>query len=222
MYIIIAGAGVLGRNMTKNLVKNNNVVVIDIDQEECERIYSQYGAVSVYGNATQIPVLKDAGIKKCDIAIAAMDKDTDNLAFTILARSFGVEKILVRMRNPEYKSAYRMAGATSIGEVTDILTDKFVNDIEEPHIRKVVSLGDGHAEISIVTIPENSKCKDKTISEIVKSKGFPKNCVIAGIYDKESDKLIIPRGNRKIHDHNQIFLVATRKNIRKAAKFLTD
>ena len=219
MYIIIAGAGVLGRTLTKNLINNHDVVIIDINQEECERIYSRYGAVSVCGNATQIHVLKDAGIEKADVAVAAMDKDTANLAFTLLAKNFGVEKILVRMRNPEYKNAYQLAGATDVGEVTELLVDDFITHIEEPDIRKVVSLGNGNAEISIITIPENSSCSGKTISEIVNSDGFPDNCLIAGIYNQNNDKLVIPRGEKRIYNKNQVFLVGTRENIEQAADF---
>ena len=219
MYIVIAGAGVLGRTLTRNLIHNHDVVVIDIDQEECERIYSRYGAVSVCGNATQIHVLKDAGIEKCDVAVAAMDRDTENLAFTLLAQNFGVEKIMVRMRNPEYRNAYKLAGATNIGGVTDMLVENFTTHIEEPDIRRVVSLGNGNAEISIITIPEDSKSSGKTVSEIVNTEGFPGDCLIAGIYNQEKDKLIIPRGEKRLHGKDQIFLVATRENIRRAADF---
>ena len=222
MYIIIAGGGVLGRTLTTKLISNHDVVVIDKDEEVCERIYSQYGAVSVCGNATQIRVLKDAGIEKCDVAIGAMNKDTDNLAFTVLSQNFDVDKTLVRMRNPEYRSAYKLAGASHIGDEMDILVDKFITEIEEPNIRKVVSIGKGKAEISILVVPKNSKYSGSTVSEIVNSEGFPDDCVIAGIYDQNQDELIIPKGSTKIHEFNQIFLVATRETMEKASKFFME
>jgi trk system potassium uptake protein TrkA len=219
IYIIIAGGGVLGRTLTRQLISNHDVVVIDQQQEVCERIYSEYGAVSVCGNATQIHVLRDAGIEKCDVAIGVMDQDTDNLAFTILSQNFGVDKILVRMRNPEYKNAYQLAGTSYIGEEMDILVDNFITEIEEPNIRKVVSIGRGKAEVSILVVPENSVCSGLTVSEIANSEGFPDDCVIAGIYDQNKDELVIPKGNTKIQEFNQIFLVATRSNMEKASKF---
>ena len=219
MYIIIAGGGVLGTTLTSKLVSNHDVVVIDYDQDICERIYSRYGAISVCGNATQIHVLKDAGIEKCDVAIGAMNKDSDNLAYTVLAKNFGVKNILVRMRNPEYKSAFQLAGASHIGEEMDILVDKFITRIKEPIIRKVASIGQGKAEVSILDIPENSPCSGLSVSEVVNQDDFPDECVIAGIYDQNQDELIIPRGDKKLHEHNQIFLVATRENMEKAAKF---
>ena len=70
MYIIIAGGGIAGSNLTKNLVEKHDVIVIEKEQSTAEKIYSRYGAVTVLGNATKIDVLKEAGIEKCDIAIA--------------------------------------------------------------------------------------------------------------------------------------------------------
>ncbi|MTI47039.1 potassium channel family protein [Sporosalibacterium faouarense] len=222
MYILIAGGGILGRNIAKALVKRHDVVVIDKDRKICENIYSNYGAVTVNGDATKLEILKEAGIEKCDIALGVMPNDANNLAFTILSKNFNVEKIFVRMREPEYKSAYEIAGATNMAAGVDMLVDKFVMDIEQPEIRRVASFSNGKAEVSIITIPTKAKCSGKTISEVAQLKSFPKNCVIAGIFDQENDKLIIPRGNRRIYSNNQVFLVGTKESIAGAAKLLMN
>ena len=63
MYIVIAGAGLLGRGLAKRLVENkHDVVVVDIDEEACDKVYREYGAVSVHGDATSVDVLEDAGL----------------------------------------------------------------------------------------------------------------------------------------------------------------
>ncbi|MCF8000748.1 MAG: TrkA family potassium uptake protein [Halanaerobiales bacterium] len=222
MYIIVAGGGVVGSSITSKLIRDHDVVVIDEKQSVAEKIYSKYGAVSVVGNATNIDVLKDAGIEKADAAIGVMDTDSNNLTFTLLAKNFGVDKILVRMRHPEYEDAYEMAGATNIGAVNEMLVDNFVIDIEEPNIRKVISIGEGSAEVSIVTLPDDFKRNGNTVSEIVNNEGFPNECVIAGIFDQDSHKLRIPRGNTKLYRNDQIFLVATNENMEKAADFLLE
>ncbi len=222
MYIIVAGGGVVGSEITSKLIRDHDVVVIDEKQSVAEKIYSKYGAVSVVGNATNIDVLKDAGIEKADVAIGVMDTDSNNLTFTLLAKNFGVDKILVRMRHPEYEDAYAMAGATNIGAVNEMLVDNFVIDIEEPNIRKVVSIGEGSAEVSIITLPDDFNRNGKTVSEIVNNEGFPNECVIAGIFDQDSHKLRIPRGDTKLYRNDQLFLVATNENMEKAADFLLE
>lgn len=222
MYIIIAGGGIAGRNLTKSLVQKHDVIVIEKEQSVAEKIYSRYGAVTVLGSATRIDILKEAGIKKCDVAIAVMRDDADNLSFSLLAKNFGVEKILVRMREPEYENAYQMAGATNIAATMELIVDRFITDIEEPDVRKVASLGDGKAEVSILTIPPESRISGMKISEIVSQKNFPENCVIAGIFDKAQDRYIVPRGNREIFAGNQVFLVASKDDMERAADFLLN
>jgi len=222
MYIIIAGGGIAGRNLTKNLVQKHDVIVIEKEQSVAEKIYSRYGAVTVLGSATRIDILKEAGIEKCDVAIAVMRDDADNLSFSLLAKNFGVKKILVRMREPEYENAFEMAGATNIAATMELIVDRFITDIEEPDVRKVASLGDGKAEVSILTIPPESPISGMKISEIVSQKNFPENCVIAGIFDKAQDRYIVPRGNREIFAGNQVFLVASKDDMEIAADFLLN
>lgn len=220
MYIIIAGGGVVGRSIASMLSNEHSVVVIDKDFSICEKIYSTYGVISVHGDATKIGTLIDAGIQKCDIAISVMREDSSNLVFALLSKNFGISSIFVRMHNPEYENAYKIAGASNIASSVGLMVDKFVMDIMQPEIRRVASLSGGKAEISILTIPVGAKCSGCTISEIASSKFFPDDCVIAGIFDSVEDKLIVPRGNRRIFSSNQVFLVAPSESIMKAAKFL--
>lgn len=221
MYIIVAGGGVVGRNLTAQLVEDHDVVVIDLDESVCERIYSEYGAISVHGNATKIKVLQEAGIEKADVAVGVMRNDADNLAFSLLAKNYDIDQIMVRMRDPEYKSAYQLAGATTISGVIDIMVEEFVLDIEQPDVRKVYSLSNGKAEISILTIPEDALCIGMTISDIARADDFPDQLLIAGKFDYEADEFNIPHGSTQLEPLDQVFLVGPADETSQAAKFLT-
>lgn len=220
MYIVIAGGGIVGRKITEHLAKKHDVVVIDKDPKACEEIYAKYGAIAIHGDATNIRTLRDAGIEKADYALGVMRYDAANLLFSLLAKNHHVDHIFVRMRDPDYEDAYRIAGATNIAASVEMMVTKFVLDIENPEIRRVASLGNGKAEVSIITIPEKAKHNGMTISEIVSQEAFPDDCIIAGIFDQHSDQLIIPRGNRKIYAAHQLFLIAPHDSIEKAAKLL--
>ncbi|MCH4888891.1 TrkA family potassium uptake protein [Acidaminobacter sp. JC074] len=221
MNILIAGGGIVGRNITKALSKDHNVIVIERDQALCEKIYSKYGAVAIQGDATNINILREAGMDKVDIALGVMSYDSENLLFSLLCKNFGIKNIFVRMRDPEYRDAYEIAGATNIGSAVDMLTKKFILDIQNPEIRRVASLRNGKAEVSIVTLPDHSGMKNKQIKDIASHKDFPDDCVIAGIFNAEEDKFIVPRGNTNIEAKNQLFLVGTRDSVTKAYKVLS-
>lgn len=219
MYILIAGGGIVGLTITKALSKKHDVVVIEKDYEACEQISSKYGAVAIQGDATNIATLREAGIEKCDYALGVMGQDASNLVFAILCKNHDVENIFVRMRDPDYAPAYRLAGATNIAHPVRMISDKFILDIENPDIRRVASLSNGKAEISIIKVKEKSKAAGKTVSEIVNMKGFPKDLVIGGIFDLEAQELIIPRGNVQVNQENQVFLVGSNAVIKEAYKF---
>jgi len=216
MYIIIAGGGIVGQAIAKQLAKKHDVVIIEQNYDLCEKIASKYGAVAIQGDATNISTLKEAGIEKCDYALSVMGKDSQNLLFTLLCKYFQIKHIYVRMLDPDYADAYELAGATNIAHPVEMIANKFVLDIENPEIRLVASLSNGKAEVSIIKVKDNSQCVGKTVSEITKLKNFPSDLVIAGIFDLEKDMLIIPRGNTKVHENTQVFLVGSNEAIKDA------
>lgn len=220
MYIVIAGGGIVGKTITRELSKQHDVVVIESNYEYCQDISAKYGAVAINGDATSIQTLRDAKIEDCDYALGVMDDDTQNLLFSLLCKNFNVKNIFVRMRNPEYREAYELAGATNIGNSVEMMSNKFVMDIENPSIRRVASLSKGKAEIAIVTLSESSKMKGKSIADVVKNKDFPEDVVIAGIFDADTDEFIVPRGDTIIDNHEQIFLVGSRDSVKKAYRIL--
>jgi trk system potassium uptake protein TrkA len=220
MYIIIAGGGIVGSTIAKALAKQHDVVIIDKDLARCEELTAKLGIVAIHGDATNIATLREAGIERAHYGLAVMRYDNQNLLFSLLAKQFKVEEIYVRMRDPDYRDAYYMAGATNIGHSVQMIANKFILDIEQPEIRSVASLRNGKAEVAIITFPVKAANADKTISEIARQKGFPEDVVIAGVFDQESDRLIIPRGDTVLHPGNQVFLVGTSESIRKAFKFL--
>ncbi len=219
MYIVIAGAGLLGRGLAKRLVENkHDVVVVDIDEEACNQVYREYGAVSVHGDATDVDVLEDAGLDEADVAVALMRRDADNLSFSLLAHNYGVSRIFTRMRNSKYEEAYKAAGVTKIINVVDLYLDQFTLEIEQPELQRAATLGGGQASIVIISIPPESRGANRTVAEITQDDKFPEDCVIAGIY--REDEFIIPRGDREIRSGDRVFLAATLEDVAKAAEYL--
>ena len=223
MYIIIAGCGLVGKGLVKQLMAHkHDVVVIDKDKEVCEDVYSDLGVVAINGSATSINVLEEAGIQKCDVAIALMRNDADNLAFALLANNFKVPQIMVRMRDPKYEHAYRLAGVTTIARMIDLFLNQLLMEIEKPKARRVITIGGGKAELIIVRIPKEGKVAGKTVSELAQHKRFPKECILAGVYNEEKQEFIFPHGNKKLNEDDQVFLVARTEDIKKATDFLTQ
>lgn len=222
MYIIVAGGGMVGGGLACRLLANkHDVVLIDLKEETCDKLYAETGVLAIKGSATNIAVLKEAGIDKADIVVAATGSDADNLAFAILAKSAGVPEILVRMRNPEYENAYKVAGANTVFRVTDLLVNQMMMEIEKPQVRRITTIGKGRAEIFIVVVPKDGKAAGMSVKQIAESKDFPSQCTFIAVYNRENEEFSIPRGKQVISEGDELFLISTAENIKKAADFLT-
>ena len=221
MYIVIAGAGLVGRGLAKQLVKaRHDVVVIDKDRDVCERVTSHLGAMALAGSATSMDILKQAGLDRADVAVCTMRADADNLAFALLAKSFGVDRVIARLRSPAYESAYKLAGVNPTVHVANVFATQVLLEIEEPHLRLVHSFGAGRVSIVVDTVPEDAAAGGKTVSEIAAAADFPDDCVITGIYRPAIQKFIVPRGQVEVLAGDRVFLVAEHRILRRASKCL--
>jgi len=135
MYFIIGGGGLIGSGLVQKLTaQKHDVVVIDRDHGECEDIYAKYGAVTIHGNATDLETLEDAGVEHCDVAVATMKNDADNLAFAMLSKHHGVSQVIVRMNDPKYEDVYKAVGVMNISRGAELLISQIMFTIESPEL----------------------------------------------------------------------------------------
>ena len=222
MYVIVAGAGLVGGELSRKLAEaKHDVVVIDERREICDQLYSESGVVAIHGSCAQIGILNEAGIEKADTVVAATGSDADNLVCAMLAKSLGVSRIIVRMRNPAYESAYRLAGVTAIVRVTDLMVNQMIMEIEQPAVRRLMTIGSGRADIYMIIIPEGAEAAGKTVATIAGAPDFPSQCVFIAVYNHGKEDFAIPRGEQVICEGDEVFLISTAEDIKQAVEFLT-
>ena len=223
MYVLVAGAGMIGQQITRLLVENgHDVVVIEKDAAVCESLYAETGVLTINGNATDIAILEKAGALKADAVICLMGSSTDNIACSLVAKSLGVPNIVARLRDPKYSEAYRLAGVTSIVRMADLLVNQIMMEIEQPKVKKIITLSGGTADVYAVRIPPDGRSIGMSIQEITQKRNFPKECVFIGIYKEETGDFLIPRGGNTIAEGDMVFLVSKSQYIKKATDFLTN
>jgi trk system potassium uptake protein TrkA len=218
MRIVIAGAGLTGRRLAASLVTGrHDVVMVDVNRELCEAASAEFGVVAVCGNATDISVLEEAEIERAAVGVAMMRESADNLAFSLLARGAGVERIIARMPNPRYRAAYERAGVTSIIDVTGLFLDRLVFEIERPPVDQVASIADGQGAVVWVRVADGSAACGRPLEEIRADRRFPHGCVVSGLIRADSERLLFPSGRDRLLAGDRVLFVGTIEGLTRAA-----
>jgi len=104
LEILIVGGGLTGQTLAQRLSQNgHDVVVVERDAERARRLSASLDTQVVEGNGTTSRLLRQAGIERCDIAVAITESDETNMVVAMLASTvFHVPRLLVRLRDPDH------------------------------------------------------------------------------------------------------------------------
>lgn len=221
MYVLVAGGGHMGTHLVTRLAaEGHDTAIIDLDRDVTERIFAEHGIVVFNGSATDISVLEQAGLKRADVAVAMTGKDEANLAFCLLARYFGVPRVLARMLNPQYEVPYRLVGATKIHSEADILVGSFLTSIEYPEIGALMPVGKAELVVFELKLPAAAPVAGRTIAEIVRQEDFPRPCLFIGV--ETSTGLDVADGNTVVSGGSTVLMAARRPDLPRVLARLTS
>ena len=106
MDIVIVGSGKVGFSLAEQLVKEeHNVTVVDSDEEALRRAGDQLDIMTVRGNGVSAAALREAGVDRADLLVAATNADEVNMVCCLTAKDLGARYTIARIRNPEYTSS---------------------------------------------------------------------------------------------------------------------
>ena len=212
MYVVVAGINSMSKRLVKNLEDRHDVVAIDEDEDQCDRLYSESGATVIHRTPGTITALEDAGITSADVVIAAQKSDNENMVVCTLAKKYGVPKVVTRVENEEYVDAFRIINAQPISH-NDILLSEFMSAVEHPQLVKLANLGE-NLELIKASIQQGSELEGLTLEKLKKLKKFPSEFDIeAVIRNGETVK------NPELDEEDELIMIGPEKSKNKLNRF---
>jgi trk system potassium uptake protein TrkA len=216
--IVIAGAGRGGLNLAVHLQKRGHgVIILEREASVAANASEAYGIVALVGDATDAAVLRQAEPERADAVLAMLHRDADNLGVGLLARALGAKRIIVRMRDPSYRTVYEEVGIRQILSETEILVGALATAIEFEAVQHSMVLGSGEAIAIEIAVPDGSSVVGRTVSEVASSKTFPRSCVVASM--TLEGRIQAPRGASVFAAGMDILLVVARDDLSAAIEF---
>lgn len=215
MYIVVAGITTLGRKLVKQLEDNHDVVVIDEDEDKCERLYSNSSATVINKPPSSLTALEDAGVTQADVLISALPDDNENMVVCSLSKKYGVPKVISRVDDDEYLEAFQIIGAEAIAH-TDILLSEFLSSVEHPYLVKMANLSNSR-EVLKASIREDSRLEGKTVQEIQNDKTFPSRFKVMAVVQEE--QVLTEDFNLELSDEEELIIVGPSEHKKKLDNF---
>jgi trk system potassium uptake protein TrkA len=217
MYIVIIGAGGIGKRLTEIALKdgNHNVIVIDKDQTRCEEIARKYDAVAINADATQEETLDESEVKKADVLVATTDDDATNLMVIALAKNKGVKHLISVVNQDESKPMYMEKDVKMVKSPNVVMAEHLYKSIKHPNVEEYMNVGK-YAEIFRLPIAQDSKLSGKTIRKL----GLPKKCLIVAI--ERDHKFIIPTEDVSLFSGDKVTILAHKDQVDKVAALFSE
>lgn len=218
MYIVITGINILSRRLVERLEGRHDVVVVEEDEDKCNRLYSSSGATVINKSPSTLTALEDAGITEADILISTMKEDNENMVVCSLAKKYGVPKVISRMEDDEYFDAFQIIDAQTIGH-TDLLLSEFLSAVEHPYLVKLSNLSNDR-EILKASVREDSGLIESTVDQMKKDKKFPSTFKVTSVL--KNDETLDGSEDPILEEKDQIILIGPSEDKEKLDKYFQN
>lgn len=203
MYVIVAGGGKVGLNLTRELMaKGHEVTLVENNRRRYTILEPQLEHVVHLGDATELWVLERAGIERADMVIAVTGDDEDNIIISQVAREkYGREKIIARCNNVRNMEHFSLLDIKPVISSTDLILRLIEHEVPQHGLVHLLKLQAEDLEIIEVEVSPGAPAAGKTVGEIALPDG---GLIIALLREGEG---IVPSGDTTINTGDEVMLI---------------
>jgi trk system potassium uptake protein TrkA len=208
MNVAIAGGGVVGRSVARDLVGNGHeVLIIESDPAVVAREAAEEIANLRWytGDACEVSTLQDAGFGEADVVVAATGDDEDNLVVSLLAKQeFAVPRVIARVNHPKNHWLFNETWGVDVSVSTPHLMTALVEEaVSVGSLVRLLHFAEGKAGLVEVTLAEESPAGGRQIAEL----GMPRDAsVVAVVRDR---RVVVPRGDTTLLPGDEVIALVT-------------
>ena len=209
MKVLISGGGDLGRMVADDLIRaGGTVIIVEKSAERCELLAEELNAIVINGDATLPQILEKGEITNTDAVITATNSDQVNLITAIVAREYGVKRIIVKFNDPTFNPICQRLGINEVFNPKVATAHQIADNARGLHLVNLSPLIRGNARVFTTKVTKQQHV-DRPLREV----SLPKASLIVGIHRGED--FFIPRGDTKLRIGDTITLICDANTLEK-------
>lgn len=206
MYIIVVGAGDVGYELSKALLRGDHEVsIIESSQERCEAVKEELGSLVLAGHGSDETVLREAGASRAEVLIAVTGSDPDNLAACQMARHrFNVPRTVSLVSNAGNEPLFRELGIDVCINSTDVILSRIEEELPRNPLVHIMGVKGSNREVVSVRIPPDAEVIGRSLGEI----SVPSDSIISCIL-KRDGTLHAPDADIVLQSEDEVVIITT-------------
>ncbi len=206
MRVLVVGGDRVGSLLSKRLIDaGHSVAIIELDEGRCRELSEELDATVIKGDATNIEVLESAGIGEVDALAAVTRHDEVNILVGLIAKEYGVPRIIVRVSDKRLARMAERLGLTKAVTPEDITAEHIASLLlREPILSELSKATTPSATFSLLefVITSSSLVVDRKLSEIPASGDWLVVAILKG------DQLKPPDPNLELEEGDKVLVLA--------------
>jgi trk system potassium uptake protein TrkA len=203
VYVIVAGAGKVGRNLARELIaKGHEVTMIESSRPLYLSLEEEFEHTIQYGDATELWVLERAGIQRADLVIAVTGDDEDNILVCQVAKEkYLCERIIARVNNPRNHDHFRLLGIQPAVSATDLILRLIEHEVPRYGLVHLLALEEERLEIIELEVGDEAPVVGEKVADIA----LPEGSLIISVLRGGSG--FVPKADTVIQPGDEVLLV---------------
>jgi trk system potassium uptake protein TrkA len=206
MRVAIAGAGNVGLFIANDLRENgHDVQLIEQDPEVAERAVTLDGIDWCVADACEVSSLRQAGLDRCDVVVAATGDDEDNLVVSLLAKQeFAVPRVIARVNHPKNDWLFNENWGVDISVSTPQLITALVEEaVSVGRLIRLLQFEGGKVRLVEVTLADDSPAIDEAIKDLA----IPRDATLVAVV--RGQHVVMPRGDTTFESGDEVLAMVT-------------
>jgi len=206
MRVAIAGAGNVGLFIANDLhAAGHEVQLIEQNPAVVERAVADVGVEWFIADACEVSSLKEAGLERCDVVVAATGDDEDNLVISLLAKQeFAVPRVIARVNHPKNEWMFNENWGVDLSVSTPHLITALVEEaVSVGRLVRILQFERGLARLVEVTLAENAPVVDRALKDV----DMPRDATVVAVV--RGEHVVMPRGDTIFETGDEVLAMVT-------------
>lgn len=214
--IMILGGSEIAEQLAKNIAHQvSEIKIIEKDKERCYELIEMLpsNVTIVNGDGRNSDLLAEENIKSYDAFAALSGSDETNVLACVIARKFGIERVVAQVENVEYIRIAEELGVDTVINKKLLTAAKMLKFTLSGKARTVKYMSGTKAEVLEYTVAPDSAITKGPLKNI----GFPKNAIVGGVI--RGNEAYIAVGDTTIEAYDRVAVFALPDAVKEVDKF---